>query len=70
METSDESAQDFLTDKQRIVIDAYPDVAARAAAGGRPAVVPEDGAQETIRRIKEAIINGMPTKQAISSHTS
>ena len=62
MKTSDESAQDFLTDLQRLAIEAYPDVAARAAAGGRPAVVAEDRAQERNRRIKEAFINGMPTQ--------
>ena len=62
MKTSDESAQDFLTDLQRLAIEAYPGVAARAAAGGRPAVVAEDRAQERNRRIKEAFINGMPTK--------
>ena len=62
MKASDESAQDFLTELQRLALEAYPDVAARLAAGGRPAVVAENRAQERTRRVKEAFINGMPTK--------
>ena len=46
MEVSQESAQDFLTELQRLALEAYPNVVARAAAGGRPAVVAEHRAQE------------------------
>ena len=62
MKASEESAQDFLTELQRFALEAYPNVAARAAAAGRPAVVAEDRAQERTRRVREAFINGMPIK--------
>ena len=59
---SEESAQDFLTDLQRLAIEAYPNVVARAAAAGRPAVAAKDRALERARRVREAFINGMPHK--------
>ena len=62
MKASDESPQDFLTELQRLALEAYPDIQARAAAGGRPAVNAEDRAQERNRRVREAFINGMPIK--------
>ena len=62
MKPSEESAQDFLTELQRLALEAYPNVVARAAAGGRPAVAAEDRAQERTRRVREAFINGMPIK--------
>ena len=62
MKNSKENAQDFLTELQRLALDAYPDIAARVAAGGRPAVAAEDRAQERQRRVKETFIIGMPTK--------
>ena len=62
MNPSEESAQDFLTELQRLALEAYPNVVARAAAGGRPAVAAEDRAQERTRRVREAFINGMPIK--------
>ena len=34
LKSSEESAQDFLTDLQRLALEAYPNVVARAAAGG------------------------------------
>ena len=60
--TSEESTQDFLTDLQRLALEAYPDIAARADAGGRIAVVAENRAQERTRQVREAVINGMPIK--------
>ena len=60
LKSSEESAQDFLTDLQRLALEAYPDIATRAAACGRPAVVAENRAQERSRRVREAFINGMP----------
>ena len=62
LQTSDYSAQDFLTDLQRLALEAYPDIAARAAAGRRPAVVAEIRTQERTRRVRQAFINGMPIK--------
>ena len=62
MKVSDESPQDFLTELQRLALEAYPDIQARAAAGGRPAVNAENRAQERTRRVREAFINGMPIK--------
>ena len=62
MKPAEESAQDFLTELQRLALEAYPNVAHRAAAGGRPAVAAEDRAQERTRRVREAFINGMPIK--------
>ena len=46
MKNSKENAQDFLTKLQRLALEAHPDIAARVAAGGRPAVAAEDRAQE------------------------
>ena len=46
MNKSEESAQDFLTDLQRLALEAFPDVLARPAAAGRPAVVAENRLQE------------------------
>ena len=37
-----------------MALEAYPNVAARAAAGGRPAILAEDRAQERNRRVREA----------------
>ena len=37
LKSSEESAQDFLTDLQRLPLEADPNVVAGAAAGGRPA---------------------------------
>ena len=62
LKSSEESAQDFLTDLQRLAFEAYPNVVARAAAGGRPAVAAENRALERARRVREAFINGMPIK--------
>ncbi|MEL7079647.1 MAG: DUF1759 domain-containing protein [Cyanobacteria bacterium J06582_2] len=62
MNKSEESAQDFLTDLQRLALEAFPDVLPRAAAAGRPAVVAENRLQERNRRVREAFINGMPVK--------
>ena len=62
MKPSEESAQDFLTELQRLALESYPNVAARAAGGGRPAIVAENREHERARRVKEAFINGMPTK--------
>ena len=62
LKRSEGSAQDFLTDLQRLALEAYPNIAARAAAGGRPAVVAEDRAQERNRRVREGFIKGMPVK--------
>ena len=62
LKPSEESAQDFLTDLQRLALEAYPNVVARAAAAGRPAVAAEDRALERARRVREAFINGMPLK--------
>ena len=62
MKVSDESPQDFLTELQRLALEAYPDIQVRAAAGGRPAVNAENRAQERSRRVREAFINGMPIK--------
>ena len=62
MKVSDESPQDFLTELQRLALEAYPNVQARAAQGGRPQVHAEDRAQERTRRVREAFINGMPIK--------
>ena len=62
MKISDESPQDFLTELRRFALEAYPDIQARPAAGGRPAVNAENRAQERTRRVREAFINGMPTK--------
>ena len=62
LKPSEESAQDFLTDLQRLALEAFPDIAARAAAGGRPAVVAENRAHERARRVRESFIQGMPIK--------
>ena len=62
MKPSEESAQDFLTDLQRLALEAYPNVVARAAAAGRPAVAAENRQLERNRRVREAFINGMPIK--------
>ena len=62
LKPSEESVQDFLTDLQRLALEAYPNVAARNAAGGRPAVLAENREQERNRRVREAFINGMPVK--------
>ena len=62
MKLSDESPQNFLTELQRLALEAYPDIQARAAAGGRPAVNAEKRAQERIGRVRDAFINGMPIK--------
>ena len=47
MKSSEESAQAFLTDLQRLALEAYPNVVARANDGGRPAVAAEDRALES-----------------------
>ena len=62
MKPSEESAQDFLTDLQRLALESYPDVPEREEAAGRPFVEAENREQERARRVKEAFINGMPTK--------
>ena len=62
MNVSEESPQYFLTELQRLALEAYPDIQARAAAGGGPAVNVENRAQERTRRVREAFINGMPIK--------
>ena len=62
MKVSDESPQDFLAELQRLALEAYPDVQACAAEGGRPAVNAEKRAQKRTRRVREAFINGMPIK--------
>ena len=45
MKVSDESPQEFLTELQRLALKAYPDIQARAAAGGRHAVNAEKDVQ-------------------------
>ena len=62
LKSSEESVQDFLTDLQRLALEACLNVVARAAAGGRHAVAAEDRALERARRVREAFINGMPIK--------
>ena len=62
LKSSEESAQDFLTDLQRLALEAHTYVVARAAAGGRPAVAAENRALERARQVREAFINGMPIK--------
>ena len=62
LQHSEKSVQDFLTELQRLALEAYPDKQARAAAGGRPAVVADNRANERTRRVKENFINGMPIK--------
>ena len=62
LKPSEESAQDFLSDLQRLALEAFPDIAARAAAGGQPAVVAENRAHERARRVRESFIQGMPIK--------
>ena len=62
LKPSEESAHDFLTDLQRLALEAYPNVVARAAAAGRLAVAAEDRALERARRVREAFINGIPLK--------
>ena len=42
MKFSDESLQKFLTDLQRLALQAYPNIEAQAGAGGRPAVFAEN----------------------------
>ena len=58
----EETASDFLTELQRLAGESFPDVAAVAAAGGRPAVPAENRANERTRRVREAFINGLPNK--------
>ena len=41
MKASDESAQDFHSNLQRLALEAYPNMEAREAAGDRPAVLAE-----------------------------
>ena len=62
MKASEESAQDFVTELQRLALEAYPNVVARAAARGRPAAAAGDRAQEKRRRVRGAFIIGMPIK--------
>ena len=62
MKVSDKSPQDFFTELQSLALEAYPNIQARAAAGGRPAVNAENRAQERTRRVREAFIIGMPFK--------
>ena len=62
IKASDESAQDFFTDLQRLALEAYSNIKALEAAGGRPALLAENREQERNRRIREAFINGMPLK--------
>ena len=45
-----------------MALEAYPDIQARPAAGGRPQILAEDRANERTRRVKENFINGMPIK--------
>ena len=59
---SKETIQDYLTELQRLANLAFPNIAARAAAGGLPAIAAEDRANDRTRRVKEAFINGMPNK--------
>ena len=47
---------------QRLALEAYPNVAATAASGGRPAILAEYRAQERSRRVREAFISGMLIK--------
>ena len=62
LKPAEESAQDFLTDLQRLALEAFPNIAARPAAGGRPQVLAEDRAHERARRVRESFIQGMPIK--------
>ena len=61
---SKETVQDSLTELQRLANLAFPNIAARAAAGGSPAITAEDRTNDRTndRRVKEAFINGMPNK--------
>ena len=59
---SKETVHDFLTELQRMANLAFPDIVARAAADGNPAVAAENCANERNRRVKEAFINGLPNK--------
>ena len=49
---SEESTQDFLTNLQRLALEAFPDIAARAATGRRPAVAAKNRAHERARRVR------------------
>ena len=46
---------------QKLALEAYPNVAACAVAGGRAAVLQEDRAQERNRRVREAFFSEMST---------
>ena len=62
LKQSEESIHDFLTELQRLASLAFPNIAARAAAAGVPAVAAEDRSNERVRRVKENFINGLPNK--------
>ena len=47
---------------QRLATESFPQVAAVAAQHGRAAVAAEDRANERMRRVREAFINGLPNK--------
>ena len=59
---SKETVHDFLTELQRMTNLAFPDIVARAAADGNPAMAAENSANERNRRVKEAFIKGLPNK--------
>ena len=58
----EETASVFLSDLQRLATESFPDVAAVEAHHSRAAVAAEDNANERIRRVREAFINGLPNK--------
>ena len=62
LKQSEEIIHDFLTELQRLASLAFPNIAARAAAAGVPAVAAEDRSNERVRRVKENFINGLPNK--------
>ena len=58
----EETSSDFLTDLQRLATESFPDVAAMTAHHDRATVAADDRANERIRRVREAFINGLPNK--------
>ena len=57
-----EGAQHFLTDLQRMSLEAYPNVEARNAENGRPAFNAENRANERNRRVQKDFNNGVLIK--------
>ena len=57
----EERAYDFLTNLQRLVLESFPDLAARAASGGRPVVVA--ASCSCARHVRESFLQEMPIKR-------